>query len=649
MVFNIVVELSVQGGYLLMNRQKAWVWPFCAVFIFSLFLLPALSWAQDDYSNQENDPPARVARMNFTQGSVSFQPGGEGDWVDAVPNRPLTTGDNLWTDRDSRAELHVGSTAIRLASETSLTFLELDDRVLQLRLAQGSALVRVRHFDDDDTIEIDTPNLAFMVQRPGVYRVDVQPDGQTTIVDVYQGRGEAVGGGNNYTVLANQQASFSGDPDQGLNYEIDRISSPDWFTSWAFDRDRREEQSQAANYVSPEMTGYEDLDDNGRWSYAGNYGPVWYPTNVPAGWAPYRYGHWAWVAPWGWTWVDDASWGFAPFHYGRWVAIGGGWAWVPGPVAAHPVYAPALVAFVGGAAGFHFGGGVGVAWFPLGPGEVFVPAYHVSRAYVNQVNVTNTVVNVTQVTNVYNTYTTTNVNNVNRITYVNQTTAVTAVSRDTFVNARPVAHNVVTVQARDIASVPVSHMSGVEPVHSSVMGSGKPTTAAPPRAVVSRQVVAQHAPAAPPVPFEQRQDKLLVRPAGATAVRPVNERPVSQPVNSSQPMNRQQPAVNPTAPPPVQRPVQPKPNPQLQAPRPSAQAQGRPEPAAPEAARPQPNAQQGWSHPQARPAPPVQPKSESQARDEEAKYKNWQAKPQPPAKPPQEKAAPPKEKDKDKK
>jgi hypothetical protein len=632
-----------------MNRQKAWVWPFCAVFIFSLFLLPALSWAQDDYSNQENDPPARVARMNFTQGSVSFQPGGEGDWVDAVPNRPLTTGDNLWTDRDSRAELHVGSTAIRLASETSLTFLELDDRVLQLRLAQGSALVRVRHFDDDDTIEIDTPNLAFMVQRPGVYRVDVQPDGQTTIVDVYQGRGEAVGGGNNYTVLANQQASFSGDPDQGLNYEIDRISSPDWFTSWAFDRDRREEQSQAANYVSPEMTGYEDLDDNGRWSYAGNYGPVWYPTNVPAGWAPYRYGHWAWVAPWGWTWVDDASWGFAPFHYGRWVAIGGGWAWVPGPVAAHPVYAPALVAFVGGAAGFHFGGGVGVAWFPLGPGEVFVPAYHVSRAYVNQVNVTNTVVNVTQVTNVYNTYTTTNVNNVNRITYVNQTTAVTAVSRDTFVNARPVAHNVVTVQARDIASVPVSHMSGVEPVHSSVMGSGKPTTAAPPRAVVSRQVVAQHAPAAHPVPFEQRQDKLLVRPAGATAVRPVNERPVSQPVNSSQPMNRQQPAVNPTAPPPVQRPVQPKPNPQLQAPRPSAQAQGRPEPAAPEAARPQPNAQQGWSHPQARPAPPVQPKSESQARDEEAKYKNWQAKPQPPAKPPQEKAAPPKEKDKDKK
>src|SRR5271165_2880715 len=444
MVFNVGGRLF-PWRLLIMNRQKAWIWPFCAVFMFCSLLLTTLSWAQDDYADQNYDPPSRVARMNFTQGAVSLQPGGEGDWLDAVPNRPLTTGDDLWVDRDSRAELHVGSTSIRLGSETSLTFLELDDHVLQLRLAQGSALVRVHHFDDDDTVEIDTPNLAFMVQRTGEYRVDVRPDGSTTLVDVYQGRGEAVGGGSTYTILANQSARFYGDQDQQLSYDVDTLPRPDDFTRWAFDRDRREDQSPSANYVSPEMTGYEDLDDNGNWSYAGNYGPVWYPTNVPVGWAPYRYGHWAWIAPWGWTWVDDASWGFAPFHYGRWCQIGPRWAWVPGPVAVHPVYAPALVAFVGGPGGFHVGGGVGVAWFPLGPGEVFVPAYHVSRNYVTQVNVTNTVVNVTKVTNVYNTSTATNVNNtnvnVNRITYVNQTTAVTAVSHDTFVNARPVAHN----------------------------------------------------------------------------------------------------------------------------------------------------------------------------------------------------------------
>src|SRR5215467_2370834 len=441
-----------------MNRPYARI----GRFLFALFLLSltltTLTWGDED------DPPSRVARMNLAQGQVSFQTGGEGDWVDAVPNRPLTTGDNLWTDRDSRAELHVGSTAIRLGSETSLTFLELDDDTVQLRLAQGTALLRVRHLDDDDNVEIDTPNLAFRIQQNGEYRVDVNPDGRSTTIAVYQGRGEAIGGGNNYTVVARQQAVFTGD--DRLDYDIDALPEPDSFDQWAFGRDRREDDDRSSNYVSREMTGYEDLDDYGRWTYAGSYGPVWVPTGVPSGWAPYRFGHWVWVAPWGWTWVDDQPWGFAPFHYGRWCVIGGGWAWVPGPVVVRPVYAPALVAFVGGG-GFHFsasfGGGEGVAWFPLGPGEVFVPGYHVSRTYVNQVNITNTVVNVTRVTNVYNNYTTNNTTEVNRITYVNQrqANAVTAVSRETFVNARPVARNTVIISQREIEQAPVRQINPV--------------------------------------------------------------------------------------------------------------------------------------------------------------------------------------------
>lgn len=626
-----------------MNRHKAWLWPLCAVAILGLFLLPARGWAQDDSGTQADDPPARVARINYTQGSVSFQPGGEGDWVDAVPNRPLTTGDNLWADQNSRAELHAGSTSIRISSETSLTFLQLDDQVLQLRLAQGSVLVRVRHLDDDDTVEIDTPNLAFIVQRTGEYRVDADPDGKTTIVEVYGGRGEAIGGGNNYTILANQRASFSGDQDEQLTYDIDTLPSADDFTNWAFDRDRREDQSQSANYVSPEMTGYEDLDDNGSWSYDGNYGPVWMPVNIPMGWAPYRFGHWVWIAPWGWTWVDDAPWGFAPFHYGRWTVIRGRWGWIPGPVRVRPVFAPALVAFVGGGGGFHFsaavGGGVGVAWFPLGPGEVFVPSYHVSRNYVNQVNVTNTVVNVTKVTNVYDTYTTTNIHNtnVNRIAYVNQA-SVTAVSRETFVNARPVARNVVVVQPREVAEAPISHVSGAEPIHGSVMGAGKPAAAAPPRAVINRQVVAQHAPAQPPVPFAQRQDKLLVRPATAAA-NPVT-RPVSQPAAvKPQPAKWPEPAFKEATPVPAT------PQAEEQAPRPSSPTP----PATSQAARAsdasngeEESQQSAWSHPQARPAPAVQPKSEAQARDEETKHRNWEAKPQPERAQP-ERAAPPKE------
>jgi hypothetical protein len=222
-----------------------------------------------------------------------------------------------------------------------------------LRLAQGSVLWNVRHLDDDDSVEIDTPNLSFQVQHNGEYRINVDPDGRATIIDVFHGRGQALGGGNNYTVVANQQAIFRGGSDednQPLSYDIQSLPRDDDFDRWAWDRDRREDRSESASYVSREMTGYEDLDQYGRWSYDSTYGHVWIPTAVDSGWAPYRAGHWAFVAPWGWTWVDDAPWGFAPFHYGRWCRVRETWAWIPGPVVVRPVYAPALVAFVGGVA-----------------------------------------------------------------------------------------------------------------------------------------------------------------------------------------------------------------------------------------------------------------------------------------------------------
>src|ERR1700722_7984870 len=67
--------------------------------------------AQDQNQDQD-DPPSRVARLGYMEGSVSFQPSGETEWVEAVPNRPMTTGDKLWADKDSRAEVQLGSATI---------------------------------------------------------------------------------------------------------------------------------------------------------------------------------------------------------------------------------------------------------------------------------------------------------------------------------------------------------------------------------------------------------------------------------------------------------------------------------------------------------------------------------------------------------
>src|SRR5436309_2677567 len=404
---------------------------FKLVSLLSLAMAVALFVPQRAAADQD-DPPGRVARLSYTHGSVSFNPAGTDDWVNTVVNRPITTGDKLWTDNGARAELHIGSAAIRLSSKTGFSFLNLDDRMAQIRITEGTLNVRVRRLENDESFEIDTPNLAFSVLRPGNYKIDVNEAGDTTIVVVRDGEGEVTGGGSAYTIHPREIGTFAGIDQLDADIQRSRYDDDD-FDHWCRDRDRREDRSQSSRYVSSDVIGYEDLDDNGGWRQVPEYGTVWFPHTTVVGWAPYRDGHWAWISPWGWTWVDDEPWGYAPFHYGRWVSVRGRWGWIPGPREVRPVYAPALVLFIGGGGGGGFG--VNVGWFPLGPREVYVPSYNVSRGYVDRVNVSNTTVTTTTITNVYNTQITNN--NVKNITYVNRTVrgGVTAAPQNTFTSA----------------------------------------------------------------------------------------------------------------------------------------------------------------------------------------------------------------------
>ncbi|TMH55893.1 MAG: hypothetical protein E6H55_17770 [Betaproteobacteria bacterium] len=147
-------------------------------------------------------------------------------------------------------------------------------------------------------------------------------------------------------------------------------------------RDRRYDSSTSGRYVSSEMVGATDLDSYGAWESYATYGNVWFPTTVAVGWAPYRFGRWAWVGSWGWTWVDDAPWGYAPFHYGRWVWLSGRWGWCPGAFVRRPVWAPALVGWFGGP-GWAFSTSLGAAvygWLPLGWGDPFRPHWRCSAS-----------------------------------------------------------------------------------------------------------------------------------------------------------------------------------------------------------------------------------------------------------------------------
>ncbi len=483
-----LVTLAVAGTLTTLALQSAWAQE----------APPPANYAQ---STPASDPPGRVARLNYMAGTVTTEPAGASDWSYAQVNRPLTTGDQLWNDKNARSELHIGSTAVRMGEQTSLDVLNLDDNSAQLKVAQGTLSTRVRAIAPGSSYEIDTPNLALGVNSPGDYRVDVAPDGSSTTVTVRSGSATVYGDNGQVPVGTGQQVTFTGTSLQQA--AANGAPGPDPFDQWAASRDAAEERSVSARYVSREMPGYQDLDANGTWRNTPQYGEVWTPNQEPSGWAPYRDGHWVWQAPWGWTWVDDAPWGFAPYHYGRWAYVDDSWAWVPGQavVSEPPVYAPALVAFVGdGDGGSDWGvnlavGGVaaaGLAWFALGPGEPWHPhwggGHDWSPRYYERVN--NTVV-VNNRVDIHN-----NIHN----TYINYRApgAVTGMRATDFVHGQPTHHFGQRVDptqwhnARFNAGGP-----GIAPVRQSFAPGMRNATYRPPSNAMARPVVGTRNPGMP--------------------------------------------------------------------------------------------------------------------------------------------------------
>jgi hypothetical protein len=466
-------------------------------------LLAALSLAlvlgfarAEDGEAYDPDPPDRAARLSYLQGEVSLQPAGEEDWAPAILNRPLTTGDKLWTEHGARAEIQVGQASVRLDGDTGFSFLNVDDDTIQMRMTAGVVIVRVRALIENEHIEIDTPNVALSLLQPGSYRVEVNDPGDTTVVRISEGQAEATGPGQRVIVRNQQVATFRGT--EQLAAEFGTLGGPDEFDSWSLDRDRRDERvasSPTSEYVSPDVTGYEDLDDNGTWSAEPEYGYVWTPSRVAFGWAPYQYGRWVWVSPWGWTWIDDAPWGYAPFHYGRWAHVRNRWCWVPGPRHVRAVYAPALVGWVG-SPGVSVSVAIGqrIGWFPLGPREVYVPARRFSPHYVERVNISNTViVDRNWARHVYD-------RRDHHHDYRNRGVpgAVTTVSRATFASAARVADHRVRVDQREIARSDVAaRPPHITPARESRLGGAARANFRPPQNVVDRPVIVRREP--PPV------------------------------------------------------------------------------------------------------------------------------------------------------
>jgi hypothetical protein len=471
--------------------------------------------SDEQQAGDEVDPPTRAARLSYVEGAVSVQPAGLDDWTAAAINRPLTTGDQLWSDRGSRAEIDLGSATVSLADSSSVSLLNLSDEGVQLQVSAGTANITLRDLDPAVPFEIDAPNASVSLVRPGTYRIGVD-DAGNTMVAMRDGQAQVITStGQSVVLRGGQGAQFSASGD----VDVAPLGAPDDFDRWCAQRAQRWARNQnASQYVSSDVVGSEELDNNGEWRQEPDYGYVWYPTQVAVDWAPYRYGRWLWVSPWGWTWVDSAPWGYAPFHYGRWAYLRQRWCWVPAPPRSRAVYAPALVAWIGGpraGVSVTVAAGSGVGWLPLAPGEVYLPGYHVSPRYLHNVNVSNTtIVNNTYITNVYQ-------NPGLQWRYANRDVprGLTVVSQSNFASGQSVAGRTIAppLQWHAVAATP--QPPGIVPARQSVLGPAAQTPVKrPPIAIANRPVVVRREPPPTPPSFDRQMDAM--RANGGQALPP---------------------------------------------------------------------------------------------------------------------------------
>lgn len=460
--------------------------------------------AQEAAPDNQADPPARAGRLALIEGSVSMQPAGLNDWNAAPLNQPLTAGDTLWSDSGSRAELDLGEARVRLDGRSGVGLVDLTDRVIQLRLDAGSLDVAVSEVADLDTFEIDAPGAAVSLLRPGEYRLTVDNAGSTSVA-IRSGQAQVQSGDQQgFNLATGQRGLFSANG----SYAITQAGPPDEFDLWCQQRQAHWAEEQAvAQYVSSDAVGYQDLNDYGQWQQQPDYGYVWFPQ-VAADWVPYSTGHWAWVGRWGWSWIDDAPWGFAPFHYGRWSHFGRRWGWVPAPPHSRAVYAPALVAWIGGpgsGGAAALGGGVAVGWLPLAPGEVFVPAYRASPRYLQKVNLSNSrQLNAALIANVA-------ANPGQPYRYANREVpgALTVVPQVTFTAGQPVARHRIDPPLPWQSAAPSARVPAIVPERESVLGALTLNhVLTPPVAVADRAVITRRPPPMGVPSFERQQSAI---------------------------------------------------------------------------------------------------------------------------------------------
>ncbi len=424
---------------------------------------PAPPGATPSATATTSDPPARVGWLSNLSGSVSFHSASQDQWVTATQNYPVASGDAVWTQPQAAASVMVDSTRLALNGGTELTAQEIDQATITAALSQGEIFLGIAALQQGQSVVIETPRGTAQITRDGEYEIYAGDSSTPTYVTTVTGSLQFTGLGASTPQSVGAQQTLVVQGTNPVQVQLGAMQQDQFLTAMLQQITPPPPPSTAqAPAACAQMTGAAVLTSYGTWQPQPDVGTVWFPQ-VASTWVPYREGRWVYVQPWGWTWVDNAPWGFAPFHYGRWAQFGGRWGWVPQPVGGYgygggyqPVYAPALVTFLGAAAGAFaataFASGA-IGWAPLGIHDPYYPPYQVSPRYFgayNRAYVPN-----------YNSFYRNSVTIVNnRVSYRNVTinnygsgeggfnrAAATFVPRDAMLGSRPIAEVASTLPA----------------------------------------------------------------------------------------------------------------------------------------------------------------------------------------------------------
>ncbi|MBI3595276.1 MAG: FecR domain-containing protein [Nitrospirae bacterium] len=326
-----------------------------------LVFLPVTTRAAEELLSGSDDV-VRLARISYISGELLFQRGDDDNWISTSVNMPLRPHDKIGTSDGARAEIEIDNgSIIRIAENTQIAFLNLEQDMTQIQLTAGLATVMTRlapsMSESGAAMEIDTPEAAIIVEQRAIFRLEVREDGSTEIT-VQDGKIRLSTDAEPVWITKGQRIVI--DSDENPRYSLESLNQSDEWDEWNRHRDRQILSSVSPKYLPPEYRmGVSELDQYGIWIQDTSYGWVWAPQ-VPGGWIPYRNGRWVWIEPWGWTWVSYEPWGWVPFHYGRWINNSGRWIWVPGH--RREAWSPGHVRFIRGSDW--------VGWIPLAPGEL---------------------------------------------------------------------------------------------------------------------------------------------------------------------------------------------------------------------------------------------------------------------------------------